>query len=57
MNYEELGELANLRRQELLREAEQERLARKISSNRPASTPFIPAILAFVSFVIVIIAL
>jgi hypothetical protein len=57
MNYQVLREINNLRRQELLREAEQEHLARKVSSNQSASTPFIPAILAFASFVLVIIAL
>jgi hypothetical protein len=57
MNYETLIEINNLRRQELLMEAEQERLAQKASSNRLASTPFIPTIVAIISFVIATIAL
>jgi hypothetical protein len=57
MNYETLGEINKLRIQEFLMEAEQEHLARKASSNRLASTPFIPAIVAFISFVIATIAL
>lgn len=50
-----LRELNSLRRRELVREAEEERLLRKVQSNRPAAAPLVSAIVAIASLVIAII--
>lgn len=50
-----LRELNSLRREELVREAEVERLVRKAPSKRTASAPLVSTILAIASQVIAII--